>query len=307
MGEYDFTYEFPSDFESRLLQLLQQDVSEKKAAMAFRRCKYEYEDLGLAYYAGLRGDNWDKRALDFTIEGAKNDIDILKQYAVSLKGGALSKALRPTTSGFLVRNVLYIVTDVEVFPVTDEERFKIDVATANSVLGSLLKIGDRICANATYNANSSENSMNDFFRDSLSLMGYTEVKDQTRHGVSLSGKDAAEVDILIAKEGKEVAIFEGLKLDSINSAYIADHIDKTLINYNVLGTATFIVAYVSIEDFGSFWNRYEAYLKRYNYPLGIKRQLETKAAPNAAIRIADIVFSKSEFDFITYFIALNIG
>lgn len=71
MGEYDFTYEMPDDFANRVAQILQQKSNGIQMAEAFRNCDYEYEDLGLAYYAGVKGDNWDKKALDFTIEGAK--------------------------------------------------------------------------------------------------------------------------------------------------------------------------------------------------------------------------------------------
>ena len=91
--------------------------------------------------------------------------------------------------------------------------------------------------------------------------GYDEVKDQTRHGISMSGKDAAEVDILLTKEGKEIAIFEGLKLDSVNKSYIATHIDKAIINYNALGTATFVVSYVSVADYKVFWEKFSSYIE----------------------------------------------
>ena len=43
MGQYDFTYEFPSDFEKRVKQLLQQGFSGMQVATAFQKCKYEYE------------------------------------------------------------------------------------------------------------------------------------------------------------------------------------------------------------------------------------------------------------------------
>ena len=36
----------------------------------FKTVHTDYEDLGLAYYAGMKGDNWDKKALDFTVEGS---------------------------------------------------------------------------------------------------------------------------------------------------------------------------------------------------------------------------------------------
>ena len=154
-----------------------------------------------------------------------------------------------------MRNITYLFIDEDdVLPSSDEKRLNADIKAAESVLADLLRVGERLCSNATYNGNSSENSINDFFRDTLSLMGYNEVKDQTRHGVSSSGQDAGEVDILITKEGKEIAIFEGLKLSSVNTSYIDNHITKAIINYNALGTATFVVAYVNIANYESFWN-----------------------------------------------------
>lgn len=307
MGQYDFTYEFPSDFDNRVKQLLQQEDSRAQVASAFQRCKYEYDDLGLAYYAGLRGnDYWNKRALDFTIEGAEEDINILKNHARGLTD-AISRSLRPNVSGFVVRKILYLIDDMPLLPATNEERLNADILAANSVLSDLMKIGERVCSNATYRNNSSENSINDFFRDTLSLMGYTEVKDQTRHGVSISGKDAGEVDILIAKDGKEIAIFEGLKLDSVHTEYIDQHINKAINNYNALGTATFIVAYVSVRNFESFWERYTAHIQSHTFPLQIRRNLNVKTSPNAAIRIAEMILSRDGFDFPVYFIALNLG
>ena len=65
MGEYDFTYVLPNNFRSRVVQFLRQ-FNNSKVVNAFFNCKYEYVDVGLAYYAGLKGDNWNKKALDFT-------------------------------------------------------------------------------------------------------------------------------------------------------------------------------------------------------------------------------------------------
>ena len=55
MGIYDFTYALPNDFNNRVYQLLQQLYKSNELANAFANCRYEYEDLGLAYYAGLKG------------------------------------------------------------------------------------------------------------------------------------------------------------------------------------------------------------------------------------------------------------
>lgn len=197
MGMYDFTYTLPNDFDNRVYQLLQQLYKRDELANAFANCKYEYEDLGLAYYAGLKGDNWNKNAIDMTIEGPKSAILVLENNKNTVEN-AMSKALKSTETGLLLRDTVYLVSDnLPVLPETNEERLNADIKSSELVLADLIKVGERLCSNATYDVNSNENSINDFFRDTLSLMGYNEVKDQTRHGISCSEKDAREVDIQV--------------------------------------------------------------------------------------------------------------
>ncbi len=305
---YDFSYSLPENFKKRAFQYLQQ-LSNDEVARAFNNCSYEYEDVGLAYYAGLHGDNWNKKALDFVFEGVSKDITTLRNNERHLKN-AISKALKSDESGFLVRNITFFDSEDELpetnYPLTNTERLNADLETASEVYKDLIRVGERLCSNATYNGQSSENSINDFMRDGLSFMGYHEVKDQTRHGVSTSGSDAGEVDILLTKGGKEIAIYEGLNLDSVNSSYISKHIDKAIVNYNALGTATYLVAYVDSADFEAFWDRYTEYIAAYDFPIKVKRDLDKLVHPNAAMRAATMIMSRDGFDFPVYFIGLNI-
>lgn len=309
MGKYDFTYEVPENFCGRVVQFLQQS-GKTSIVEAFQRCKYEYEDIDLAYYAGLKGDNWDKRAVDFTFEGLEDDITILQSGDSQLRD-AIGRALKPSESGYLVRKIFYLNRDIPFektkIPLSNERRLGADIETAEKVLNDLIQIGERIYLNSSFNASSSENSINDYFRDMLSVKGYNEVKDQTRHGVSKTGKDAGEVDILLTKDGTEIAIFEGLKVDSVNTLYIDEHINKAIINYNALGTATFIVAYVNSADFESFWERYSNHIKDYKFPFQTKGAFGTLTHPNAATRIATLILAKDGFDFPVYFIAFKIS
>lgn len=307
MGEFDFTYEIPDNFANRILQYLQQQNGGVIFAKAFKLCSYEVEDQGYAYYAGLKGDNWDKHAVDITIEGNNIEIELLKRNSNILRN-AISAALRPSVSGFLLRKILFFESDKDLntLPLSNEERLNADLASAKAVYGDLVKIGERVCSNCNYNAESTENSINDYFRDMLSLMGYNEVKDQTRHGVSSTGKSAAMVDMLITKEGKEIAIFEGLKLDSVNSTYIDTHIQKAITNYNALGTATFIVAYVSAKNYETFWNNYIDHIQSFPFPLTVKKGLTLLAHPNASTRGAMMILTRDGFDFPVYFIAFSI-
>lgn len=301
----DFTYTIPSTFDIRVEQFLVQ-FCKRELATAFKQCTYECEDLGLAYYAGLRGDNWDKHAVDITIEGSEGNTSFLKQNDCLVKD-VIGKALKPSESGLLVRNVFYLVSDIVISePVSDIERLNADIETANGVLTDLVWIGERACSNQAYDYSCTENTINDYFRDMFLSKGYDETKDQTRHGTSLSGKDAGEVDILFTKNGDEIALFEGLKLTSVDTNYIDKHIKKAIDNYNALGTATFIVAYVKTANYQQFWERYIEYLKTYKYDLDVKRTLVVKPHPNAATRIATTILSRDGFDFPVYFIAFKI-
>ncbi len=307
MGRYDYTYSIPDDFDHRVKQLLQQLYRNSSLSEAFKGCTYEYEDLGNAYYAGIRGDNWDMKALDFTIEGPEGCIEILKKHKDELKG-AISRGLKSRVSGFQLREIILLASDdAGNLPSTNAARLNADIEAARSVLADLVAIGERLCLNPTYSYANSEDSMNDFLRDTLTLMGYAEVKDQTRHGLSSKGENAGEVDILITKSRKEVALIEGFKLNCVNSSSIDNHIDKAICNYNALGTATFIIAYVSVSDFEAFWDKYMAYLRNYKFNLEVKKVLSAETNPNAAIRIASTILSRDGFDFPVYFLAFKLN
>lgn len=191
---------------------------------------------------------------------------------------------------------------------SNEERLNAQLLAAGDFLADLIAVCDVLCNNRTYDQTSQENSMNDYIRDMLRARGYTEVRDQTRHGVSASGNNVGSVDILVTKNGKESTLIEGLNLKNVDKGYIDKHIQKSILNYNALGTATFILAYVSAVEFQGFWERYCDYLRGYEYPkpVEIRRDFNIQTHPNAAIRVADIVISKDDYDFPVYFLAVNV-
>lgn len=306
MGQYDFTYEMPQNFNSRVIQFLQQKGRNNLAA-AFQKCKYEYEDIGNAYRAGIRGDNWNMNALDFIFEGSEKNIKLLENNKVILKE-TIGMALKSRESGFQVHDIYFLepVSDIDVFPKSAEERFFIDLTAANFVLKDLIWIGERICTNAAYNENSKEDSINDYFRDMLCSKGYSETKDQTRHGISENGKSAGEVDILLSKDSKEIALFEGIIPRSSTDSRIGEHIDKAINNYNALGTATFIVAYVINADYDGFWKKYYNHISNHQYNMKIKKSMTELPSTNASTKIAQIILSIDGFDFPVFFLCFKI-
>lgn len=205
-----------------------------------------------------------------------------------------------------IKRVAQVMCSGVAAPQSNEERLNAALLASSQILQDILRVSEQVCNNQGYNYSNSENSINDYYRDMLNMMGYFQVADQTRHGISLNGKDAGEVDLLLKKDDREVAIFEGLKLNSVYSQYIKGHIDKAIVNYNALGTPTFIVAYVGAANFEGFWNRYFEFLAAYSYPLNVKRTLEQIVSTSAAIRSANMVLSRDGFDFPVYFTAVNL-
>lgn len=309
MSDYDFTYEVPSNFEQRIIQFLQQlGQNETACVQAFQRCHYEYQDIGFAYYAGIKGDNWNKRAIDFTVEGNIADITMLKNIKSKLKS-AVEKAIKPNESGFLIHDIFFIeeivVTKNITMPLSDEARLNIDIENAEKVLADLVQISERACIGSV-KFSDSEDEINDYYRDMFFAKDYHEIKDQTRHGISASGKSAGRVDILLTKQGKEIAILECLKLDCINANYIDEHISKAITNYNALGTATFILVYVSCDNFETFWFKYSEHIRNYGFPIQVKKAFNLLTSPNASIRIATQILSRDGYNFPVYYVAVKL-
>lgn len=109
MGQYDFSYELPSNFKKNLIQYLQQNGN-NDVAQILQRCEYDYQEIGFAYYAGLKGDNWNKKAIDFTFEGSEKDVNFLKTRIVLLKK-MIERSLKPNVSGYLVKDIFFIASD----------------------------------------------------------------------------------------------------------------------------------------------------------------------------------------------------
>lgn len=111
-----------------------------------------------------------------------------------------------------------------------------------------------------------EDEINDRFRDLLDGNKLINVRDQTRQGISSTGKRAGEVDILIRIGKMPISIIEALKLTSVTESYIAEHIDK-IFKYDTLGYRfNYIVSYVNVKDFSRFYEGYIQFVSSYKYP-----------------------------------------
>lgn len=293
-----YSYQVPDGFDRRVEQYLVAIAPNTKVLTDLRRCHYDFEDLGNAYYAGIRPSPWDSNAMDVTLLGPSASIDRLREMKAALST-AVSKALNTSATGLLLSE-LFLIEDVAPLSTSftsDQDRFVDDVRNAQVIKEEIVRIGENLSKNILYTDDISEDSINDFFRDFLERLDCFEVKDQTRHGLSSNGSAAGEVDILLQKDGREAAIIEGLKLSCVNTSYIGEHIRKATINYNPLGTPVFILAYVSTNDFEKFWLHCLEFLKGYSFDARVEKSILSEATPNAACRLASAVLSRDGYSF----------
>lgn len=102
MDKYDFTYEIPDNIQNKLVQYFQLN-GPIIISQALRHCTLDFQDIGFAYYAGIKGDTWNKKALVISIGGQQNDIRIIKDNKVALISG-INMMLKPSITGYLVHD-----------------------------------------------------------------------------------------------------------------------------------------------------------------------------------------------------------
>ncbi|HDU8625972.1 hypothetical protein ISO79_02125 [Morganella morganii subsp. morganii] len=108
--------------------------------------------------------------------------------------------------------------------------------------------------------NEHENIINDNLKMMLESKEY-KIKDQSREGRSLGGKDKGELDIVIEDYNNLFAIIEALRLNSVNKREIKRHYSKLLNDYNPTGVKnSFLIIYYYGSNFSSWWARYQEYL-----------------------------------------------
>lgn len=182
----------------------------------------------------------------------------LKQIFSSIQNKILQWTNELEKSGYTIQENIKDTYDRKISIINQDD------AIINKMIGDLLAACVKLQGNYIY-YKATENQRNDYIRDILDTAGY-DVKDQTRRGLSSGGKDAGEIDILIKKNDFPVTIIEALNLDSLNTTYLDDHIDK-IYNYDTAGDKfNIILSYVTVENFADFCNKYNEHIKSYNFP-----------------------------------------
>lgn len=148
--------------------------------------------------------------------------------------------------------------------------------------------------NNTYSKSSTENQMNDYIRDSLT-MNY-EVSDQTRQGKSETGKDAGEIDIQIRKDGFPIVIIEGIKMDSFNKSNLKTHLDKLLINYDPNGCPyASLVIYSTVVNYSKFYKSIFSYMQNeYQFPYDYENILEYDKLDYSEVKHIRVLLNRND-------------
>ena len=159
----------------------------------------------------------------------------------------------------------------------------------------------------------SEDERNTFVRDMLRGKGYY-IADQTRNGMSATGKSAGELDIEIRESAdKPWAIFEALNLESFSPSaqkYWNQHFSKLTDNYNPAGLQIlFLVSYMecSKDKFKELWLKYDEHISRYsNENYALQKVLNHKEE-NFYLRSAECVYDRGGLPVTVYHICVRLG
>lgn len=112
MGEYDFTYAMPDNYPLGFIRFLENNGGRKDYAALLKKCKWDYNVVDWAHYAGISGDTWNKKAVDFILESSETVINRLRGTEQYIKE-RLQTYLKPNTTGFLVRKIEFLICDEE--------------------------------------------------------------------------------------------------------------------------------------------------------------------------------------------------
>lgn len=129
MGEFEFTYAIPSDFKQGLSRFIEKNGYSDIAQTIFK-CDIRHDILGYAHHEGIKGNHWNKKAVNFTIVGDEHSISVLKSQIQVVKK-YIQTYLKPQTSGLLIKNIEYYVEEDTsdtigiILPENEEYEFKV--------------------------------------------------------------------------------------------------------------------------------------------------------------------------------------
>lgn len=160
------------------------------------------------------------------------------------------------------------------------------------VYDKMLRAISKLQRNSHYNADSGEDTMNDYIRDILDENYF--IKDQTRQGESESGGEAGEVDIQICHDGLPVVMIEGIKVSSLERDRLDTHMNKVLTKYDPNGCPyAFWVIYSTVKNFDSGYENIFNFFDKYDYPFSRESSLSNVDTGYGELKHAQIVLNRN--------------
>jgi hypothetical protein len=205
-----------------------------------------------------------KTLSSYTIEGVNPTIHDCAKEPISTALSLISHEIEAEYGNVCIsgKNIFVIKLKNSNKPLTLE--FSKDLDSQDAFIKNMVRACLNLQARKLY-SNSSEDERNDYIGDILEALGYT-VKDQTRHGSSSTGKGAGKTDIFVFRDGLPFAVVEAMNLDSVNTIYINNHLDKVF-SYDTAGNKFNVcLSYVKVADFSSFWGKYTVHVSSYSSP-----------------------------------------
>lgn len=157
----------------------------------------------------------------------------------------------------------------------------------------ILRVLSKMQRNHHYDADCSEDTMNDYVRDLLDE-SYI-IKDQTRQGESEEGDEAGEVDIQICYDGLPIVMIEGIKVSSLEQERLDTHMNKVLTKYDPNGCPyAFLVIYTTVKRFDSGYEKLLNYFQEYEYPYPRETDLADVETGYGELKHAQIILNRNE-------------
>ena len=150
-----------------------------------------------------------------------------------------------------------------------------------------------------------ENNRNDIMTSFLSARGVW-VKDQSRWGLSASGKSMGQLDLKIENEEQQaVAVVEAFNLTYLDKDRINKHLKK-IFKYDPGGLEqNFIIVYADARDFLDLWQKYLAYIPNIDFPYTLTDGPREEASDFTDIRIAQTTHQRQGKQTTLYHLFIN--
>lgn len=160
------------------------------------------------------------------------------------------------------------------------------------ICDKMLRAISKLQRNHHYDADSSEDTMNDYIRDILDESYF--IKDQTRQGESERGDEAGEVDIQICHDGLPVVMIEGIKVSSLERDRLDTHMNKVLTKYDPNGCPyAFLVIYSTVKNFDFGYENIFNYFREYSYPFPQESNLSDVDTGYGELKHAQIILNRN--------------